>query len=471
MLIAIYMTLSLAIPASATQNATSVMMAVNETTLVADGVSYQMTPPVLVLGKTYVNLYAVAPRLGLDVTWVEAAIGYFHVEGNGQNIDFKRISSWEDLTWRPYQFFVKDGEIYVSVRELAQISGYPLTYQNGLITLGELCNLPDWQIRLSDCNDDVYTRYPLNASYIVNPYQAYSYENMLSDAKRLQGMHPDLIKTSSIGKSVEGRELLLIEFGRGDTKIFVNGTHHGREYISTTYLMYAIDRYACAYRNNSMWGQYSPKEILDQVTFCIVPMVNPDGVNLVQNGISATDHAEELAQMGIYEGAKYGYSAWKANIRGVDLNRNYNQNWSAKTNRNPRGSVGFHGDAPNSEPEVIAISDYVDTHPFDAYVAFHTQGEVFYWEDDPVNPTHLEWLLKRDTGFTKVTDTETDTDDGGTFFDYVYQRFQKPTLTVELCPYVGNFPYPDRNFDTVWKPAKNILLLVANEILYQKSLR
>ncbi len=273
--------------------------------------------------------------------------------------------------------------------------------------------------------------------------------------------------TSSIGQSVEGRELLLVEFGRGSDKVFVCGTHHAREYISTTYLMYAIDRYAYAYRSGSMWGQYNPKEILDNITFCIVPMVNPDGVNLVQNGIEATQTPDEVAAMELFEGAKYGYSSWKANVRGVDLNWNYDKDWSSKRNKNPKGSSGFNGDAPNTEPETMAVSAYVDRNVFGAYVSFHTQGEIFYWAENPETPTYMNRVIKKDTGFIEYK--ETATGDGGSFFDYVYRKFYKPTITVELCPHIGNFPYPDSDFDRVWNPAKNILFLVGNEVIYNKS--
>ena len=75
-----------------------------------------------------------------------------------------------------------------------------------------------------------------------------------------------------------------------------------------------------------------------------------------------------------------------------------------------------------------------------------------------------EWCLL--TGFIGYKDNGTGV--GGSFFDYVYRNFKKPTITVELCPYVGNFPYPNDDFDTVWKPAKNILLVVGNEIIYKK---
>lgn len=451
---------------------TSIVMAINNETLLVNGVQTQATAPVLVFGRTYVDLYDVAPFLNMEIQWVEDSVGFFKVTSKGTTFDFTPIFQWDHLLTQPRRFFVKDSRIMVSLRELVDMAGVTLTYQDGLITIGN----PDYsyqelyrEVDTHHQDNYVYEAYPFSAEYVVNPYQAYSYETMLANTEELKRIYPDLIRTSSIGTSVEGRDLLLIEFGKGDTKIFVCGTHHAREYIATTYLMYAIDRYALAYKTNSMWGKYNPKEILDQITFCIVPMINPDGVNLVQNGIDATKNPEDVAALEIYEGSMYGYSAWKANIRGVDLNWNYDKDWSLTKNKNPRGSSGFTGDCPYTEPETIAVSDYVDTHPFDAYLSFHTQGEIFYWADSKADPTYVQDAIKKDTGFTGYVDYGTGI--GGSFFDYVYRNFDKPTITVELCPYVGNYPYPDSKFDTVWDPTKNVLLVVGNEILYHNSLK
>lgn len=448
----------------------SIVMAINEEVIIVNGVQSMITPPMLVLDKTYVDLYDVAPFIGINVEWVEDYIGYFKVSSNEKVIDFTLISKWDEIRTQTHKFFVKDSKIYVSLRELCDLAGHNIIYKDGIIAIGnehEPSKKIYGDIAMYDFDDYVYMTYPCEAAYIVNPYQKYSYETMLDDANKLEAMYPELVKTSSIGKSVEERELLLIEFGRGKNKIFVCGAHHGREYISTSYLMHTIDRYAYAYRNNSTWGKYNPREILDNVTYCIVPMVNPDGVNLVQNGLYATKNPDEVATMKIYEGSQYGYLAWKANIRGVDLNWNYDKDWSSEKTKNPRGSSGFTGDRPETEPETIAISRYVDNIPFDAFMSFHTQGEIFYFAEDMNNPTYVNEVIKRDTGFDEIRDYGTG--NGGSFFDYVYRNFHKPTITVELCPYIGNYPYPDSDFDTVWNPTKNVLLIVGNEIIYHKS--
>jgi len=445
----------------------SLVMAINEPVALKDGKEVSIAKPLNVFGKTYVDIYSASSLLGLDADWVNDGHGYLSVSGK----KFKGISTWEDLSKKTGRCFTKDSVTYASLRELVELTNYNIKYKDGIITVGESAHADlkslFGSINTSDCDYYVYTKYPNPAGYVVNPYCEYSYEYMINDAKRLKKMYPELIKTSSIGKSVENRDLLLIEFGRGPLKIFVCGTHHAREYISTTYLMYAIDRYSYAYRNNTAWGSYSPRDLLDKVTFCIVPMVNPDGVNLVQNGVYATTNPNELINMGIYEGADYGYSAWKANIRGVDVNWNYNKDWYLDRNKNDRGSTGFNGYAPNTEPETAAVSAYVDSHEFEAYLSFHTQGQIFYWADSTVKPTGLHHAIERDTGFTPYRSGDDVV--GGSFFDYVYRKYNKPTITVELCPYVGNYPYPDANFDIVWSPARNILLVTANELLYVNS--
>lgn len=453
-----------------TETTTTIIMALNKEDIIVNGTEVKTSAPISALNKTYIDLYAMAPFLNIEVKWIDNHIELFKANQDVCIVKYTLASQWTDLVNLEHKFFVKDSKIYVALREITNLLNYNLTYRDGIITIGNTTDLTNdiyTDVSLFNFDHYVLTTYPSLAQHIINPYQAYGYENMISDISKLQTMYPELIKTSSIGKSVEGRDLLLVEFGRGPNKIFVCGTHHAREYICTTYLMYAIDRYAYAYRTESMWGKYNPKSILDNVTFYIVPMVNPDGVNLVQNGVYTTKEPDKIQQLKIYEGSMYGYKAWKANMNGVDLNWNYDKDWSETKNKNPRGSSGFTGDRPGTEPETLAISNYVDSYPFDAYMSFHTQGEVIYWADNQQNPSYINKLIQNDTGFTGYRDNGTGI--GGSFFDYVYRNFNKPTITVELCPYIGNYPYPDKDFDRVWNPAKNILLIAGNEITYMKN--
>ena len=446
----------------------SLVMALNDETMYHNGIEITRKAPIMVYDKIYVSLYDIAAYMDFGIQWQD--IDHIKITKSGRTAEFKRLRDCSELRGKTHRFFVKDNTTYISLNDAAILSKVYVSYKNGIIKLGNPIRSTSelfGEVNLENQDDFIRKNYPIPPRFVVNPYRAYSHENMMKDAGYFLEMYPELISTSVIGKSVEGRDLLLIEFGKGPNKIFVCGTHHAREYIATSYLMYAIERYAYAYHNGKNWGKFDVRKILDNVTFCIVPMVNPDGVNLVQNGMYATKNPAALMKMDIYEGKNHGFRAWKANINGVDVNWNYDKDWDIERNKNGVGSTGFNGYAPATEPETVAISKYVDENMFDAYLSFHTQGQIFYWNDSPEKPLNIHKKLEADCGFIPVKSEATGV--GGSFFDYVYRKYEKPTITFELCPYVGNYPYPDSDFDKVWWPARNLLLVVGNEIIKSKK--
>ena len=431
----------------------------------------KINAPILAFGKTYVDLYEIGTYLGCSLEWVEEDVPYVKVVCGENETDFTIIKYYDELK-ENNKFFVKDERIFVAARDLALAAGTTLSFKDWVIGFGLEASFADKEVfgeinYTRNVDSYLYDTYFYQPTHCVYPYQAYSYEFLVSDAKNLERMYPEIIKTRSIGKSVEGRDIVLIEFGKGEKKIFVCGTHHAREYISTTYLMYAIDRFCYMYETRINATDYDIKKILDNVTFCIVPMVNPDGVNLVQNGLSAVKEPEKVLAMKITEGKENGYRAWKANINGVDPNWNYDKDWRKEREKiSSPASTGYNGEAPFSEPETRAVAEYVDAHSFEAFLTMHTQGKLLYWAEDISSPTNLGEKVRRDTGFSLIRE---DTPEklngvGGSFFDYVFRKYGKATMTVELCNYIGPKPYPDSDFDRVWKSAKNILLIFGDTI-------
>lgn len=45
--------------------------------------------------------------------------------------------------------------------------------------------------------------------------------------------------------------------------------------------------------------------------------------------------------------------------------------------------------------------------------------------------------------------------------DYVRYFKQKMAMTLELCPYIGDYPYPESNFDAIAYPIRNIGYILA----------
>jgi hypothetical protein len=303
---------------------------------------------------------------------------------------------------------------------------------------------------------------------IVNPDQTYNYEQMMADAQNLAEQYPDLIQIDSIGQSVEGRELLLIKLGTGPKKLLLLGAHHAREYITATFLMETADEYARACTTDGQYGDYDLAAMFKDVTVYIVPMVNPDGVNLVQNGVDAVKDPEKVKSMRMM---KDGYSEWKANINGVDLNRQYPCHWDEKaSNTDVPSSEMYKGTAPATEPEVQAVMALCNSTDFVLAASFHSKGEVIYWADSgtedaiPAGSTIAQSLADV-TGYNLMPVSEDPAVYGAGFENWFRQDFERPGFCVELTPSdQSSAPHDDAQFDSiVWKQSKYIGALLMKE--------
>ncbi|MEG2198743.1 MAG: M14 family zinc carboxypeptidase [Anaerovorax sp.] len=296
----------------------------------------------------------------------------------------------------------------------------------------------------------------------VNPYVPYSYPQMQADIGKLKEQYPEYIRSASAGKSVEGRALTTIEFGNGNKHIYLFGSHHAREYISTTYIMKFVNESAYAAKTGINPTKYDIRNMLNQVTFHIIPMVNPDGVNLVQNGIESVSPAfrEKVRAMPIND-SKYGYRSWKSNINGVDLNRNYPSNWVGFKSKN--ASSLYPGPYPASEPEVQAVMNYMRNYAPEAIVATHSQGQLIYWSNPENQLGDIGRKIIKSSGFRPIMNRSQDAK-AGFLSNYARDTYHKLEITIELCRYIGPYPYPDAQFDEVWAPAKEILLIIGDGI-------
>lgn len=291
----------------------------------------------------------------------------------------------------------------------------------------------------------------------------YTYDIMERDIQSLKVRYP-FLEIGTAGRSVLGRELYYVRLGSGPNQVFYNGSHHGNEWITTPLLMKFIEDFAKAYSNGSTIRGYSPREIARRSSIYIMPMVNPDGVDLVINGVSPQNpYYNNLITWNM---GSTNFSRWSANIRGVDLNHNYDAGWETSKQREPLyGVTGpaprrFSGPSPESEPETRSVVAFTRAHNFRLVLAYHSQGEVIYWNYENMQPPEARRIgeaFARVSGYILSEPVGIASYAG--YKDWFINEYRRPGYTIEVGRGVN--PLPIAQFDEIYRDNIEILLLAS----------
>ncbi|BDH60476.1 hypothetical protein MTP04_06060 [Lysinibacillus sp. PLM2] len=294
----------------------------------------------------------------------------------------------------------------------------------------------------------------------VLPKKNISYKEMEYHIKVFSYMYPEFSKLEKIGASVEGRPLYALKIGNGKEEIIMDASMHAREHMTTNVLLEMIDEYTYAYINEKKYGTYNVKALLDKVSIWYVPMMNPDGVTLVQTKANSTA-ATKLLNKG-----SVNYNRWKANIRGVDLNRNFDGGWITKASTKYASYKNYKGTKAFSEPESRALRDFVAKHKFKSYISYHSSGSVLYYFHHQTSTQLKRDLalansIKKETGYSIMPPTgETGS---GASTDWFIMNYKMPGITVEIAPFQGETVVSLKYWDSIWKKNKTVGLLAATE--------
>lgn len=296
---------------------------------------------------------------------------------------------------------------------------------------------------------------PLRVTWrIVQGKKNYDYDALISDLRRLENVYP-FMRVPSIGNSVLGKRIPETLIGNGDKRVHYNASFHANEWITTPVIMTFLNDYLLALTNKSSIRGLSMLNFYGQTTLSIVPMVNPDGVDLVLNGPPEAEPWNESV-VELNKGSR-DFTGWKANIRGVDLNDQFPAKWELEKERNPSspGPRDYVGERPLSEPEAIAMAELTRRSDFSRVLAFHTQGEVIYWGFDNLEPPESEAMVNefaRVSGYQPVKTIES----YAGYKDWFIQDWRRPGFTVELG--FGINPLPLSQFDEIYEEALGIFL-------------
>lgn len=167
------------------------------------------------------------------------------------------------------------------------------------------------------------------------------------------------VTSEVIGRSVIGRDISVTSFGNGEKHLlFVGGIHGGYEWNSALLAYQMID-----YLTNN------PELIPADIKISIIPNLNPDGIFTVTgiDGKFSLSNVKDTEQR---------VAAARFNANKVDLNRNFACKWTATSTW--RGEEVSAGTAAFSEPETIALRDFVAKNEPTAVVFWHSQADNVY---------------------------------------------------------------------------------------------
>lgn len=195
---------------------------------------------------------------------------------------------------------------------------------------------------------------------------------------------PQLVTKHVIGTTTKQRPLFAFRvsdnpgMNEDEPALLFTALHHAREPVGV-FICHALMNELLSNYEGSAWH----KRLIDSLDLWFVPLVNPDGYDYLMT-------------------SQRQFPWWRKNLRdnnndgrfdplidGVDLNRNYDYNWS-EGGEGEFGSWFYRGQSAFSEPETQALRDLEAQHNFIIGVSFHSYGEVvlYPWGNFHPAPDH-----------------------------------------------------------------------------------
>lgn len=302
-----------------------------------------------------------------------------------------------------------------------------------------------------------------NTTIVHTKHQKYSYKELSGDVKELGKKYHGIVQCKVIGKSEDNRNIYDIVIGNPKAKktILVVANLHAREYMTSQLCMDQIEYYLENYYKSQTGGAWG--KTLDKIAVHYIPMANPDGTTISQYGIGAIRNADLRRKLRKMKNGST--TTWKANARGVDLNRNYPVRFRKQGSR---GSQGYSGKKACSESETRAIKKLTDhlaaNSNLQAVVNYHAMGSIIFGGSGlggslQKNTDRLYHHVKKITGYASSAGYKSSSGGDGNYLTYIQKVRKTPGITLEIGK--RSCPGPAWEYPSIWAKNKTVVIRAA----------
>ena len=285
---------------------------------------------------------------------------------------------------------------------------------------------------------------------------------LAGDTLEALGAAYPFLQTELLARTAFGRPITGASMGRGDRRVLYSAAHHANEWLTATVLLKFLEDYAQALETDGTIAGVSARELYETATIFLVPMVDPDGVDLVTGAVTEKEREQARALAEFYPNIPFP-DGWKANLSGVDLNLQYPAGWltareikfaQGYTRPGPRDFVGRF---PLSQPEAQALADYTQRIDPELVIAWHSQGEVIYWQYGGIEVPGAREIAERFANLSgyRLEDTPYNSSFAG-YKDWFIQTYRRPGFTIEVGS--GENPLPLSQFAEIYTASLPILV-------------
>lgn len=264
------------------------------------------------------------------------------------------------------------------------------------------------------------------------------------------------IKVQTLGKTAVNRPILAYTLGKGKDHVLFLGGISALEAQNTWLLYHLLERMARSLKKRKPLCGIKLQNSFRERKITIVPCLNPDGMTIEKQGVSAAGCYSGL----VHSAQNKRQMPWTANARGVDLSLQFPSKTPIHSIDTPLGAPQGFGGTPFSEAESVAIRELCKIETFRHVVLLDGAGGYIQkpptgkeaWQEQM--PMALK-ILAQSANYPILESPFA----AGSFASWFYETYHRPVFL--FAPQKAIEPPQAESLLTVYRELEEALLLAA----------